>query len=141
MRGIELPVDLNDPYHPNVRIVPMARDLYGLVRDYIDELEAIRPDCPGCEHSPHPTEERIGQLRAMPYRDYLWSPEWRRTRRVVLHAADYFCRVCRQRNALHVHHLNYHRLGHEALTDLAALCEPCHNQVHGMETPKRRRAR
>ncbi len=130
--SVELPADLADPFHPNIRTVPMpltARDALG---DYFDDiLSPTKWDCPACDHSPHPTEERLAELAAMPYQKYLWSPEWRRTRNAKLLEVGHRCRRCRRTSDhLHVHHLTYDHLGHEWLDELVAVCEPCHRAVH-----------
>jgi hypothetical protein len=137
---VELPADIADEWHPNIMVVPMPRDANIALEGYFNTLLMIREDCPACEHSPHPTDARREQLISMPYKDYLWTPEWRRTRRAALHRADYRCRRCQKRNAVHVHHLVYDHIGHEWLDELVALCEPCHRALHE-ERDQHRQAR
>src|SRR5690242_5089789 len=40
------------------------------------------------------------------------------------------CAACDSEENIHLHHLTYVRMGYEFDSDLAALCEPCHNNVH-----------
>ena len=134
---VQLPADLADEFHPNVRWVPMPRDAHAALVGWAEWLDGrlnIRPDqidCPACEHSPHPTTVRLEELQTMPYPEYLRTPEWRRTRLAKLEQVDNNCRRCGFRNTrLHVHHLTYDHLGHEWLDELVALCEKCHWVVH-----------
>jgi cytochrome c553 len=77
--------------------------------------------------------DRLYELRRMPYKDYLQSPEWQERRRQALLAAGGKCQVCNQGQALHVHHRTYDRRGMELPSDLTALCEKCHGKHHGKE--------
>lgn len=81
-------------------------------------------------HPAHPTPERVEQLRAMPYPEYLESEEWRHRRRNVIHRAQSRCEQCGSRRSLQVHHLTYERLGREHDDDLLVLCARCHIDVH-----------
>ena len=82
----------------------------------------------------HRRQGRVAQLRAMPYREYLRSPEWRRTRRFALDRAGYRCQLCgKAQRGLQVHHLTYQRLGFEEPDDLVALCDDCHAAQHAGE--------
>lgn len=65
------------------------------------------------------------------YNNYLKSTHWRTLRIKVLKRAGGECekKGC-GRKPTQVHHLTYKRLGHEKLTDLQALCVPCHNNCH-----------
>lgn len=67
--------------------------------------------------------------KAPNYYEYLASAKWRQLRLVVLRKAKFRCAGC-VREARHVHHLTYVRLGRERLTDLVALCPDCHRDVH-----------
>lgn len=73
---------------------------------------------------------------AMPYADYLWTPEWRQRRQMHLRMADFTCDRCRTRirlyRALQVHHRTYDRLGCEEPLDLEVLCGSCHRKEHGI---------
>lgn len=42
----------------------------------------------------------------------------------------YKCSKCGIRQKLHVHHLNYDRLGNELQSDLMVVCNNCHNWFH-----------
>jgi hypothetical protein len=61
---------------------------------------------------------------------YLASPEWAARRLDVLRRARNWCEVCQDRPAEEVHHLSYRRLGNEPLSDLQAICGPCHRAKH-----------
>lgn len=75
-------------------------------------------------------ETRLRELRAMPYRDYLRTPEWDQRRRAAVKRARGACQVCNAKARLDVHHRTYARLGCEWATDLIALCRPCHGTFH-----------
>ena len=86
-----------------------------------------------------PRVDRLAELRAMSYRDYLRTPEWRRTRAAALLRADHRCSLdVTHGDDLEVHHRTYERLGEELANDLTVLCKPCH-QLHHKEhgRPKR----
>ena len=75
--------------------------------------------------------ERVRQLRAMPYREYLLTPEWQERRKARLKAARYRCQVCNAGDRrLNVHHRTYKRRGDEEPRDLIVLCEDCHHLFH-----------
>lgn len=75
-------------------------------------------------------EERSRELRTMPYRDYLQTPEWAATRSVALRRARYRCQACAEGGNLHVHHRTYVRRGAEYASDLIVLCADCHRVFH-----------
>jgi 5-methylcytosine-specific restriction endonuclease McrA len=79
-----------------------------------------------------PSEERAAELAAMPYRDYLLSPEWKERRRIEFGASQRRCQSCGSRGRLHIHHLTYERRGHELPEDLVVICERCHREEHGI---------
>jgi hypothetical protein len=87
--------------------------------------------------------DRLAELRAMPYRKYLRTPEWRRTRAAALLRAGQCCSLdVTHTTDLDVHHRTYERLGCELATDLVVLCRPCHAIHHEhngrpRRTPKR----
>jgi len=67
----------------------------------------------------------------MDYQAYLKSEHWKRRKERSLKLAGHKCQLCGKRYCeLHVHHLNYDRLGCETDTDLAALCKTCHWFFH-----------
>ena len=69
--------------------------------------------------------------RTPAYHAYLQSHEWKALRRQVLGRAQGVCELCGQRRARHIHHLHYRTFTTEQLTDLLAVCLPCHQIVHG----------
>jgi hypothetical protein len=76
------------------------------------------------------TLERLAELRAMPYTDYLRTQEWLRRRAVKLEVAEHRCQLCNSGEGLQVHHRTYERLGCEKMSDLLVLCRPCHTLFH-----------
>lgn len=84
--------------------------------------------------------ERLAELRAMPYRLYLRTPEWRRTRAAALVRAGNACSLdVLHTDGLEVHHRTYERLGDELVTDLVVLCHSCH-QLHHEQYGRPRKA-
>lgn len=77
-----------------------------------------------------PSPKRIRELRAMPYSDYLRTPEWQATRVKVLVRCDYRCQICNGQDRLEVHHRTYERLAQELEGDLILLCRDCHGLFH-----------
>jgi len=76
--------------------------------------------------------DRLAELRAMTYSDYLQTPEWRERRAVAVDWARGACQLCNsEKKPLHVHHRTYDRLGAELPADLVVLCKDCHEKFHG----------
>jgi hypothetical protein len=75
-------------------------------------------------------EERAAALRAMPYSQYLATPEWGARRLEALMRDSWRCRVCSSIHQLHVHHRFYARRGEEHADDLTTLCGACHRLFH-----------
>ena len=75
-------------------------------------------------------DQRVSELRLMPYRHYLDTEEWKSTRRRALRKADFRCQLCDGQGLLNVHHRTYVRRGFEEPADLIVLCEPCHAKFH-----------
>ncbi len=75
-------------------------------------------------------ESRLEELRAMPYKEYLKSPEWQATRERKLKRAQYRCELCFKAGRLNVHHKTYERRGNEDDHDLIVLCGTCHAKFH-----------
>lgn len=76
-------------------------------------------------------EQRLAELRAMPYGEYLRTPEWRTTRAGALLRAGWRCSLdVTHGDDLDVHHRTYERLGAELAADLVVLCRPCHRLHH-----------
>ena len=74
---------------------------------------------------------RLADLRAVPYPEYLTSPEWMVTRARMIEKAGRRCRVCNNGDeTLDVHHRTYERLGEERDEDLTVLCQDCHRIFH-----------
>ncbi|MEP0149979.1 MAG: hypothetical protein ABJE71_07505 [Nitratireductor sp.] len=73
---------------------------------------------------------RVRDLRSMPYRDYLNTPEWQDRRKRALRSAGFKCQTCSGGGQLHVHHRTYARRGDEWNKDLIVLCAACHQLFH-----------
>jgi len=73
---------------------------------------------------------RALELRAMPYRDYLQTPEWIERRDAQAAADGRRCRVCNSPERLQVHHRTYANRGDEQPGDLITLCSGCHKLFH-----------
>lgn len=65
------------------------------------------------------------------YNAYLQSPEWKSKRARVLKRASGICEGCGIKRATQVHHLHYKNVFKEFLFELVAICEECHDMVHG----------
>lgn len=59
------------------------------------------------------------------YGRYRASREWALKRQAVLRRSGGLCERCLAR-ATQIHHTTYERIGEERLTDLMAVCAPCH---------------
>lgn len=76
--------------------------------------------------------KRREDLSAMPYHEYLQTPEWQQMRKSKVRSAGFRCQRCFWRDRkLDVHHLTYERRGAEHRDDLIVLCRPCHEAEHG----------
>jgi hypothetical protein len=64
--------------------------------------------------------DRVAALRAMPYREYLRTPEWQPRRERALERAGRRCQVCYGDEQLDVHHRTYERRGDEAAAAASA---------------------
>ena len=77
---------------------------------------------------------RKAELIAMPYNDYLQTPEWREKRERVLFKAKFMCGICGVHpDQFHIHHITYERRGYEWDSDLMAICVDCHDKHHDKE--------
>jgi len=74
--------------------------------------------------------QRLAELRAMSYRDYLQTDEWKARRAQHLKSAGYRCQVCNAKGLIDIHHRTYERRGDENYKDLIALCRNCHSLFH-----------
>jgi len=73
---------------------------------------------------------RIGKKYEQ-WKKYMKSSAWKNFKRRVYKARGNQCERCKTTQGVkHVHHLTYERLGAEELTDVAILCEECHDWVH-----------
>lgn len=75
------------------------------------------------------------------YLDYLKSDAWKRKRQECFAYHGKRCKACGTvRPPIHVHHLDYRRLGRESVKhDLMPLCMPCHREVTKLYRSNRRR--
>ncbi|PLS85216.1 MAG: hypothetical protein CYG60_13800 [Actinobacteria bacterium] len=75
------------------------------------------------------------ELRALPYKEYLRTPHWKRKREAKLRSVGRRCQFCnRGPHNLDVHHRTYERLGEELDQDLTVLCRACHTNFHENRT-------
>jgi len=75
-------------------------------------------------------QEKIRQLQAMPYGEYLKTDHWQFRRFRALNEAGRRCQVCNATGLLDVHHRTYERRGMEEPSDLTVLCRKCHRTFH-----------
>lgn len=75
-------------------------------------------------------DQRIRELKFMPYSEYLKTPEWQQTRQSALRRARFMCQTCSAGGTLHVHHRTYARRGTEYSSDVIVLCADCHETFH-----------
>jgi 5-methylcytosine-specific restriction endonuclease McrA len=64
------------------------------------------------------------------YRDYLKSPQWKKTSRAAIKRAGGTCQMCQDAPATQAHHLDYTRVGRERPEDVQAVCDPCHRPTY-----------
>lgn len=83
------------------------------------------------------TEKRRAELRAMPYGEYLRTPEWSQVRWFALCRDGFSCVFCAAADSLHVHHRRYDNRGAERGDDVVTLCERCHRKHHGISDAPR----
>ena len=95
------------------------------------EKSGYRPDPQGDGGGTRSDPTRPHELRAMPYKEYLQTPHWKRKREEKVRAAGRRCQLCNRGSvSLNVHHRTYERLGEELDEDLTVLCRDCHNTFH-----------
>jgi hypothetical protein len=75
-------------------------------------------------------KRRQYDLRTMPYRLYLQTPEWAERAARARDTAGHRCWLCNTDESLEVHHRTYERRGAERDDDLIALCATCHGLFH-----------
>ena len=71
--------------------------------------------------------------QGLTYFEYLATDWWRSRRAKAIRKANYRCQVegCKAMDLhLHVHHLDYSRLGNELDSDLVVLCANHHRERH-----------
>lgn len=64
------------------------------------------------------------------YSQYLDSDDWQSLRTQVFVRDNFTCQACHENPATQVHHLTYERVFQEHLSDLVAVCRPCHKLQH-----------
>ena len=76
----------------------------------------------------------MGEPFKYKYADYMKSAKWQTIKALWIWKRDYKCERCglgqTDERRLHVHHLNYDRLGYEQEGDMAVLCHDCHYAEH-----------
>ena len=77
-----------------------------------------------------PTTDRITDLRTMPYKEYLQTPEWKERRQAAIERAGGRCQLCNSQGPFQVHHRTYDNRGCELPGDLTVLCKECHVKYH-----------
>jgi len=75
------------------------------------------------------------------YQNYLNSQKWKNKRLKVLNREKFRCERCKEARATQVHHKTYKRIHKERLSDLMAVCAPCHRAIHGIKTTRRRKTK
>jgi hypothetical protein len=75
-------------------------------------------------------EWRLCDLRTMPYREYLQTPEWHVRAQEAYARFGFRCALCNDERDLNAHHRTYKRRGCELPADLTALCAGCHALFH-----------
>lgn len=71
-----------------------------------------------------------GNLRFLPYKDYLKTCWWKFRREQKIKSVGGACERCAKRRSLQVHHKTYERLGMERDDDLEVVCKGCHQHIH-----------
>lgn len=81
--------------------------------------------------APNKTVKELSNLIRIPYKQYLKTAHWERTRRTMLKLNAYRCSKCGTENRkLHVHHKTYENLFMEKIKDLWVVCDKCHGELH-----------
>lgn len=72
--------------------------------------------------------------RKIQYENFIKSKEWKLIRQRLFDERGKICEKCKLTEDIHVHHLNYKRLGgKERNSDLQVLCKKCHMELHGLK--------
>lgn len=118
-------------------------DAVGVATGELAKLAIARPDVrddvPYVETTNTLSDNEMTERRRA-YHVYLQTGKWKRLRREVFARAGGFCERCGILQAVHCHHLTYARFKDELLTDLQAVCQLCHEKIHGKLIPERRAA-
>ena len=65
------------------------------------------------------------------HKDYLASAIWQRRRQEILDTRGRYCCECGSKyGKLDVHHESYEHVGYELNSELAVLCNKCHQKKH-----------
>lgn len=64
------------------------------------------------------------------YNKYIKSKKWYKKRNWYFKNNDNICKSCGSNENIHLHHINYDRLGNEKMKDLMPLCIECHTKLH-----------
>ena len=75
------------------------------------------------------SKKRKKELAEMPYKDYLYSPEWKAITKAMKQMYP-VCQICGEPESLETHHNNYPPRGTESPQDLIVLCHKCHTIYH-----------
>jgi hypothetical protein len=110
-------------FFPILLLIPLSIHLYSLSR-------AKRPT-PLKQRTYRPYQPTGNQyMSAAEKSTYLSSPAWRHLRKQVLSRDSYTCQLTGATTNLQVHHIHYHSLGNESLSDLVTLSAPAHDDLH-----------
>lgn len=93
-----------------------------------NDVLALCPDC--MNDRDESSQDRLHQLKNMPYKQYLLTDHWKQTRTNALKVAEYKCQLCNKNSRLQVHHRTYENRGDEKPSDLIVLCSSCHAKFH-----------
>ena len=74
------------------------------------------------------------------YVRYIKSDKWKRKCEQYFAVKGRYCKACgTTKGPIHVHHMDYARLGSEPLSDLVSVCTDCHRGIHALHRSKGRR--
>lgn len=103
------------------------------------ELPVIRHKIRGlCYTHAEKNLPEVQALRDMPYKQYLTTPHWKAVRARAIRQADGECRLCGSTRRLIAHHQNYDFVGCEESGDVIAICNGCHDKIHGKSKRKKK---
>lgn len=96
----------------------------------LNELLGQAVEAEGTDALEDAMRREVERLKALDYKVYLQTEEWKQTRSFALNRAGLRCQMCNRATKLQVHHRTYERLGEEWLDDLTVLCGDCHKTFH-----------